>query len=134
RSLNPAPLAGIKPTPQVVPQVSPAVGPGSRRRVKRNFFLWGRVYPGRRRWGRYRNLNLAPLAGIKPAPQVAPPVEPRARPGSGRRGGGSSFCGAGFYPGQWWWGRYRSLILAPLAGIKPAPQVAPPVEPRARPG
>src|SRR5690606_6659783 len=98
----------------------------------RKFFLWGRVYPGQWWWGRYRSLNLAPLAGIKPAPQVEPPVEPSGR--SRQRASGDAevlFVGPGLSRPTVV-GPTRQPEPGPLAGIKPALQVEPPVEPGGR--
>src|SRR5690606_38731732 len=53
--------------------------------------VWGRVYPGRRWWGRLHVPGSAPLAGMKPAPQEMARL--RAR-GCGRL----TPCGAGFIP------------------------------------
>src|SRR5690606_9897365 len=132
RSLNPAPLAGIKPAPQVVPQVGPAVGRGSGRRVWRKFFLWGRGHLGRRRWGRFLRPSLGPLRGLKPAPTGRPSVVPGGGPGSGGRGDAEVlFVGPGLSRPTVV-GPTRQPEPGPLAGLKAAPQAEPPVEPGGR--
>src|SRR5690606_5901899 len=78
----------------------------------RKFFLWGRVYPGQWWWGRYRSLNLAPLAGIKPAPQVESPVGPAG--GSRQRAAGEAeflFVGPGFS---------RPTVVGPIPQPEPS--------------
>src|SRR5690606_4398090 len=132
RSLNLAPLAGIKPAPQVEPPVEPSGRSRQRASGDAEVLFVG---PGLSRptvVGPTRQPEPGPLAGIKPALQVEPPVEPGGRSGLPPRGA-AEVLSVGAGPSRpTVVGPTRQPEPGPLAGIKPALQVEPPVEPGGR--